>query len=1145
MKGIGNAAGLPASKLSGLTTLANNTAAGFGEIATQASLAAGAAAAAIGGAVALSISQESAFAGVKKTIDATPEGFEKIRTELRALSEAIPVSFEKLSGISEIGGQLGIAEANIATFTDTIARLGEASNLVGEEGATALARFINVTDATQEEVSNLASVIVALGNNGATTEAEIATMATRIGLSGTTAGLASFEILAFSEALSSAGIGAELGGTNFSKFADTLNTAVIQGGSDLAGFAKVAGTSAEAFATAFRDDAAGAIQDFAKGLNEFEKGNGDVATLLDDLGIKGQEAQKVVRALATRHDELGKSLQRAGTEFVANTALFDESNKRFETTASQLQIVKNAFANLGADIGTAFIPSITAAVGIVTGAIADLRAFGESLNLNSTRVADFSLAIVAIGAVLAPIVAVVATLTAVFGAVSAPVLAIIAVVGVAAGALFAFREEIAQAAVGFNVWLSDILGVTDVFQIVKDTLSNTITIITDFAIAVFEASPFGVLLEQAGKLFEFFRSKGEAALNDQAAAMEKVGDKAEDAAKKIEKVEKETNGANTATNTFKGTLGSTKTKIEEYSRATAKLANLDLPTLDDKINAAAQSIRDKDAATKALDASLKTLASAGMRDATSGASDLKAEIDKTILKFPISATAGQDAFAAIAGAVPSVTQILGTIPTETQAVVDAFGSLQSKSIDELVKLKDEAAANFQLIESSGKATPENLTEAWRNQLQTTKDLLVAQGTDLTTEQQKTLDDLNAALENGLGSSGGMREKWANFSTDVGAIIGDMATNLTADLFEGNFSVSTVTNALTAIKDAFINAFITPLTTALGEFVTNALNPVTSGISGLLGGGSAVAGTASNAAIDAASAAANGGTAAANAAGTAASTGSSAAGSAASSAGGLLNTVDVVSGAVTAVSSVFSNFQFAAMNKSLDLIETQVRRTAQFLGDRGDGGIIATQFRIIEALNFGTFVKVLEEMRDFNNGFLTTKLDAIFGELAFGPNVKANERSADTLSQILSVLQSGIAVTAGTGGGGMTIEEAVAQGVKGGSSPGRGDSGIFAPAGTTPSPIEPVSTPGRSRSSGSQIVEQNVMISVDASGTSSMPAEEQERIAKFIGAQVASALDEQGDRVVRRNLAPAMKNAINNNTDGIRGDIARVLPGGRG
>ena len=120
--------------------------------------------------VSTGIEFESAFAGVKKTVNATDEEFDEFEKGLRDMSKVMPTTASELANIAESAGQLGIKNENLLTFTETMANLGVATNMSSDEAATSLARLANITGMSQEKFSNLGSSIVAMGNNFATTE---------------------------------------------------------------------------------------------------------------------------------------------------------------------------------------------------------------------------------------------------------------------------------------------------------------------------------------------------------------------------------------------------------------------------------------------------------------------------------------------------------------------------------------------------------------------------------------------------------------------------------------------------------------------------------------------------------------------------------------------------------------------------------------------------------------------------------------------------------------------------------------------------------------------------------------------------------------------------------------------------------------
>ena len=237
-------------------------------------------------AIKTSIDFESAFAGVKKTVDATEEEFAQLRQGILDMSNELPASANEIAKVAEAAGQLGIQTENILSFTRTMIDLGESTNLSAEQAATALARFANIVQMPQDEFDKLGSVIVDLGNNLATTEAEIVEMGLRLAGAGEQIGMSEAQIMAIAGALSSVGVSAEAGGSAFSKLMVEMQLAVETGEGSLEDFADVAGMAAEEFQQAFQEDAANAILAFIEGLSRAEERGESAIKILDDMEIK-------------------------------------------------------------------------------------------------------------------------------------------------------------------------------------------------------------------------------------------------------------------------------------------------------------------------------------------------------------------------------------------------------------------------------------------------------------------------------------------------------------------------------------------------------------------------------------------------------------------------------------------------------------------------------------------------------------------------------------------------------------------------------------------------------------------------------------------------------------------------------------------
>lgn len=301
---------------------------------------------------------ESAFAGVRKTVSATESELQGLSDAILEMSERIPMSAQELSGIMELGGQLGVSTGNLERFTETIAALGVSTNLTNEAAATMFAQFANITGMDLSHVDRLGSTVVALGNNFATTESAIMEMGMRLAGAGKQIGLSQSEILGFSAALSSVGLEAQAGGSAFSRAMIQMQLAVETGSSSLDDFAKVSGMSAEEFAAAWETAPAQAISAFIQGLARMgEEGVSSIRTL-EEMGLSEINLRDTLMRATTATDLFADAQETANAAWEKNSALTNEASQRYATTESQITMLKNAASNLAAEFGRVMIPSL-------------------------------------------------------------------------------------------------------------------------------------------------------------------------------------------------------------------------------------------------------------------------------------------------------------------------------------------------------------------------------------------------------------------------------------------------------------------------------------------------------------------------------------------------------------------------------------------------------------------------------------------------------------------------------------------------------------------------------------------------------------------------------------------------------------------
>ncbi|MBF6671602.1 phage tail tape measure protein [Glutamicibacter sp. FBE19] len=339
--------------------------------------------AAIVGALALStkaaMDWESAWAGVTKTVDGSPQQMAQLEGELRNLARTLPSTHTEIAAVAEAAGQLGVARKDVSGFTKTMIDLGESTNLTAEDAATNIAQISNVMGTMEREgskgVERFGSALVALGNDGASTESDILSMAQRIAGAGATLGASEADVLALSNTLASMGVRAELGGGVTTRVLLKMRSAVDEGGDSLASFAEIAGVSADEFATKFREAPVEALDMVSKGIYGVNEAGGNVTQTLKDLGIKGTEETQVMLALANSGDLLTDSLNLGAEAWANNTALVEEANKRYETAESKVKIAWNNIKDAAIDAGAVILPAVSGIAGVVAdlaGGFADL-----------------------------------------------------------------------------------------------------------------------------------------------------------------------------------------------------------------------------------------------------------------------------------------------------------------------------------------------------------------------------------------------------------------------------------------------------------------------------------------------------------------------------------------------------------------------------------------------------------------------------------------------------------------------------------------------------------------------------------------------------------------------------------------------------
>lgn len=84
---------------------------------------------------------ETAFADVRKVVDANEEQFENLRRTIRQMSTELPIAANDIAALFAAAGESGIATADLMAFSEMAARVGIAFDMSAGEAGESLAKL--------------------------------------------------------------------------------------------------------------------------------------------------------------------------------------------------------------------------------------------------------------------------------------------------------------------------------------------------------------------------------------------------------------------------------------------------------------------------------------------------------------------------------------------------------------------------------------------------------------------------------------------------------------------------------------------------------------------------------------------------------------------------------------------------------------------------------------------------------------------------------------------------------------------------------------------------------------------------------------------------------------------------------------------
>lgn len=297
--------------------------------------------------------------GIEKTTGLSREAVRKLGKTFDQLSTEIPVSTREMLELTKAGGQLGVTgSSNLEKFTITMAKLGRATDVTGEEGAKSIARILTVTNTGIGDIDRFASALVDLGNNAAASEQEILTVAIRVAGQIGRFDVASDKVLGIATALKALGKRAEAAGSVIGRAFDAIDQS-IKGGGKVADFlGRLTGIATKDLKQAFEKDATAVFQKFIIGLNKVKAAGGNQIAVMNTLGLSGVRINDILLTLAESPEVLAINLNRATKAFKENIALNKEFAIQIDSLNSSFKTIMNTFTSVLRMIGADLAPAV-------------------------------------------------------------------------------------------------------------------------------------------------------------------------------------------------------------------------------------------------------------------------------------------------------------------------------------------------------------------------------------------------------------------------------------------------------------------------------------------------------------------------------------------------------------------------------------------------------------------------------------------------------------------------------------------------------------------------------------------------------------------------------------------------------------------
>ncbi|MBN9056114.1 MAG: phage tail tape measure protein [Rhizobiales bacterium] len=306
----------------------------------------------MGRTVGAAIKFESAFADVRKVVDASDEQFQNMERSIKDLSRQIPLTATDIAALYAAAGESGIATTDLKAFAEMAGRVGIAFDMSAGAAGESLAKLKTQLGLNVAETGDMADVINHLSNNMASKAKDITAYMLRVGALAEMGGFAKEEIAAIGSAMIAAGAEAEVAGTAMQNVVKAL-TRGSSAKKSQKDAAKALGLDLPAIAKGMQKDAPGTMKKVLAAIARAPKDR-HISLLSDFFGDEAKAFAPLVGNIKLLDQALGSVGDR--TQYAGSA--FREYVARANTVENALQILGNKVNFVFEGMGKAWLPTI-------------------------------------------------------------------------------------------------------------------------------------------------------------------------------------------------------------------------------------------------------------------------------------------------------------------------------------------------------------------------------------------------------------------------------------------------------------------------------------------------------------------------------------------------------------------------------------------------------------------------------------------------------------------------------------------------------------------------------------------------------------------------------------------------------------------